>query len=111
MAPGARDPAQFLGIRLPVTFETCEVIEERWANWMRHNPVVAVETQREHLRRLKALLHGGAKGADYIGDYHDNSGIAMPHRRRVYPLGVDNRKVPEPLLIEIDIASFAFGST
>jgi hypothetical protein len=33
------------------------------------------------------------------------------HRRRVYPLGVDNRKVPEPLLIEIDIASFAFGST
>jgi hypothetical protein len=54
---------------------------------------------------------GGAKGAHYIGDYHDNSGIAMPHRRRVYPLGVDNRKVPEPLLIEIDIASFAFGST
>jgi hypothetical protein len=38
-----------------VTFDTCEVIEERWANWMRHDPVVAVETQREHLRRLKAL--------------------------------------------------------
>ena len=34
----------------PFTFETCEVIEERWANWMRHDPVVAVET-----RRLKAL--------------------------------------------------------
>jgi hypothetical protein len=50
MAPGAPDPAQFLGIRLPVTFDTCEVIEERWANWMRHDPVVAVETQREHLR-------------------------------------------------------------
>jgi hypothetical protein len=48
---------------------------------------------------------GGAKGAHYIGDYNDNSGTAMPHRRRVYPLGVDNRKVPEPLLIEIDIAS------
>jgi hypothetical protein len=31
MAPGAPDPAQFLGIRLPVTFDTCEVIEERWA--------------------------------------------------------------------------------
>ena len=25
------DPTQFLGIRLPVTFDTCEVIEERWA--------------------------------------------------------------------------------
>jgi hypothetical protein len=47
MAPGTPDPAQFLGIRLSMTFDTCEVIEERWENWMRHNPVVAVETQRE----------------------------------------------------------------
>src|SRR5271166_6586215 len=55
MAPGTPDPAQFLGIRPPVTFDTCEVIEERWVNWMRHDPVVAVETQGENLRRLKAL--------------------------------------------------------
>jgi hypothetical protein len=26
---------------------------------------------------------GGAKGAHYIGDYHDHGGIVMPHRRRV----------------------------
>jgi hypothetical protein len=26
------DPTRFLGIRLPVTFDTCEVIAERWAN-------------------------------------------------------------------------------
>ena len=49
------DPAQFLGIRLPVTFDTCEVIEERWANWLRQDPVVAIETQADNLRRLKAL--------------------------------------------------------
>jgi S-formylglutathione hydrolase FrmB len=49
------DPAEFLGIRLPVTFDTCEVIEERWANWMRHDPVVAVETLGNNLRHLKAL--------------------------------------------------------
>jgi hypothetical protein len=49
------DPMQFLGIRLPVTFDTCEVIEERWANWMRQDPVVAIETQADNLRRLKAL--------------------------------------------------------
>src|SRR6266481_5841156 len=49
------DPTQFLGIRLPVTFDTCEVIEERWANWLRQDPVVAVETQANNLRRLKAL--------------------------------------------------------
>ena len=49
------DPAQFFGIRLPVTFDTCEVIEERWANWLRHDPVVAIETQADNLRKLKAL--------------------------------------------------------
>jgi hypothetical protein len=29
------DPSQFLGIRLPVTSDTGEMIEERWANWLR----------------------------------------------------------------------------
>ena len=56
------DPTQFLGIRLPVTFDTCEVIEERWANWMRQDPVVAIETQADNLRRLKArYIDGGEK--------------------------------------------------
>jgi len=49
------DPNEFLGMRLPVTFDTCEVIESRWANWMRHDPVVAVETLSDNLRALKAL--------------------------------------------------------
>ena len=49
------DPTQFLGIRFPVTFDNCEVIEERWANWLRHDPVVAVETRADNLQRLKAL--------------------------------------------------------
>jgi hypothetical protein len=49
------DPTQFLGIRLPVTFDIREVIEERWANWLRHDPVVAFETHADNLRRLKAL--------------------------------------------------------
>ena len=49
------DPTQFLGMRLPVTFDTCEVIPERWQNWLRHDPVVALETRADNLRRLKAL--------------------------------------------------------
>jgi S-formylglutathione hydrolase FrmB len=49
------DPNEFLGMRLPVSFDTCQVIEERWANWMRHDPVVAVETSVDNLRKLKAL--------------------------------------------------------
>ena len=49
------DPAAFLGIRLPVTFDTCEIIEDRWANWLRHDPVVAAETLAPGLSKLKAL--------------------------------------------------------
>jgi S-formylglutathione hydrolase FrmB len=48
-------PAAFLGLRLPVTNDTCEVIPERWANWLAHDPVVKLETQSEALRGLKAL--------------------------------------------------------
>lgn len=49
------DPAEFLGIRLPVTFDTCEIIEQRWRNWLRHDPAVALESGAENLRSLKAL--------------------------------------------------------
>ena len=35
------DPTQFLGIRLPVTFDTCEIIEERWANWLNEHGISA----------------------------------------------------------------------
>jgi S-formylglutathione hydrolase FrmB len=49
------DPTQFLGLRLPVSLETCEIIPERWANWLSHDPVVKLEKQNENLRRLKAL--------------------------------------------------------
>ena len=49
------DPTQYLGMRLPVTSDTCELIDERWANWLRHDPVVALESQSDNLRRLKAL--------------------------------------------------------
>jgi len=49
------DPSQFLGLRLPVTFDTCEVIDDRWANWMLHDPVIAVDRYADNLRQLKAL--------------------------------------------------------
>ena len=49
------DPSQFLGLRLPVTLDTCELIPERWANWLAHDPVVKLEKRSDSLRRLKAL--------------------------------------------------------
>ncbi|HZZ89383.1 MAG TPA: hypothetical protein VFE13_13725, partial [Caulobacteraceae bacterium] len=49
------DPSQYLGLRLPVTPDTCEIIPERWANWLAHDPVVKLERQSDSLRRMKAL--------------------------------------------------------
>lgn len=51
---------------------------------------------------------GGAAGAHYIDDYRETAGIQIAHRRRVYPLGADNQKVPEPLLVSIDITRVSF---
>jgi hypothetical protein len=51
---------------------------------------------------------GGATGAHYTGDYREHGGIMVPHRQRVYALGADNHKVPEPVLITIDIARVDF---
>ena len=49
------DPGAFLGIRLPVDLQTCEFIPERWANWLKWDPLTLVQTHGEGLKRLKAL--------------------------------------------------------
>jgi hypothetical protein len=49
------DPTQFLGVRMPVDLETCALIEERWANWRRWDPVKMVAAGAENLAKLKAL--------------------------------------------------------
>lgn len=47
------DPDSYMGIRLPVTLETCEIIPERWANFEKWDPLNLVETHFEALKRLK----------------------------------------------------------
>ena len=49
------DPSQFLGIRLPVDLETGELIEERWANWLKWDPALIVDQHADALRSLKGL--------------------------------------------------------
>ncbi|HZF33958.1 MAG TPA: alpha/beta hydrolase-fold protein, partial [Candidatus Angelobacter sp.] len=49
------DPTQFLGIRLPVDLETCELMPERWRNWLAHDPVRMADACADNLRRLKAI--------------------------------------------------------
>ncbi|WP_342236438.1 alpha/beta hydrolase [Inquilinus sp. OTU3971] len=49
------DPSQFLGIRLPVNPDTCELIEERWANWLEWDPALLADRHADALKSLKAL--------------------------------------------------------
>ena len=46
------------GVRLPLDLETGELIEERWANWMRHDPVELAKLPecQENLRSLRGLF-------------------------------------------------------
>jgi enterochelin esterase-like enzyme len=49
------DPSAPYGIRLPVTLDTCELIPERWANWVKWDPLTLVETNGPGMKKLKAL--------------------------------------------------------
>jgi enterochelin esterase-like enzyme len=49
------DPSQPYGVRLPVTHDTCEIIPDRWANWMAWDPLTLVEKHGPGLKALKAL--------------------------------------------------------
>jgi S-formylglutathione hydrolase FrmB len=80
------DPAAYLGLRLPVTLDTCEVIPERWAAWLAHDPVVKLETQSDALRGMKALyIDCGSK------DQFNLVYGARRFARRLNELGVAHR--------------------
>jgi enterochelin esterase-like enzyme len=94
------DPDAFCGIRLPVDTETCEVIEERWVNWLALDPVVMADNRAENLKSLKALwiecgtadqynlLYGArrlhrklrAAGVDHLYEEFDDNHSALDYR-------------------------------
>ncbi|HEY4988110.1 MAG TPA: alpha/beta hydrolase-fold protein [Bradyrhizobium sp.] len=49
------DPSAPYGVRLPVTLDTSEIIEDRWANWLAWDPLTLVEKHGAGLKKLKAL--------------------------------------------------------
>lgn len=49
------DPTAPYGVRLPVTLDTCELIPERWDNWLAWDPLTLVESHGQGLKALKAL--------------------------------------------------------
>ena len=61
---------------------------------------------RRHDYAVEVL--GGATGANYSADYREFQGIRVPTTRRVYAYDAKGQKVPEPLLVSIDIESACF---
>lgn len=94
------DPDAFLGLRLPVTLDTCEIIPDRWANWLSWDPALMVERHADSIARLKGFyLDCGTEdqysilyGTRRIHKALEQRGIA--HRYEEFPddhSGVDYR--------------------
>jgi enterochelin esterase-like enzyme len=94
------DPSVFCGIRLPVTLDTCEIIPDRWANWLAWDPLTLAPKHLEALRSMKALfvdcgdrdqynlVHGARRLHAILG----RGGV--PHRYEEFPddhSGIDYR--------------------
>jgi S-formylglutathione hydrolase FrmB len=67
------DPTQFRNMRLPLDPRTGEFIKKRWANWLKHDPVVMVDHKLDELRKLGFIYMD-------CGD-HDNFRIHFGMRR------------------------------
>ena len=50
---------------------------------------------------------GGATGLNYASEYRDVGGIIIPTKRRIYAYENDYVKVPEPVLVAIDMGEIA----
>ena len=61
---------------------------------------------RRHLYTVDVL--GGAQGANYAFEYRTVNDLKIATRRRVLAYDVDRKKVPEPVLVSIDLGEVEF---
>jgi hypothetical protein len=61
---------------------------------------------RRHLYTVDVL--GGAQGANYASEYRAVDGVMLPTRRRVFGYDEARQKVPEPILVSIDLSEIHF---
>jgi hypothetical protein len=63
------------------------------------------------LRRHEYVVDimGGARGVNYAYDYRKVDGVMVPVTRRVVAFDDDKRKIPDPVLVAIDIQEIAFS--
>jgi len=62
---------------------------------------------RRHLYTVDVL--GGSQGANYAFDYRAVDNVMVPTRRRVLAYDRDRQKVPEPVLVSIDLSEIYFA--
>ena len=60
-----------------------------------------------HLYTVDVL--GGSQGANYAFDYRSVDGVMVPTRRRVFGYDRNRHKVPEPVLVSIDLSDIHFA--
>lgn len=94
------DPGQPFGVRLPVTLDTCERLEDLWANWLAWDPLTLVETHFEGLKGMKALFIDCGDVDQYDLVYGARrlhrrlEALDVPHRYEEFPdthSGIDYR--------------------
>ena len=63
------------------------------------------------LRRHEYVVDimGGARGINYAYDYRKVDGVMVPVTRRVVAFDDDKRKIPDPVLVAINIHEIAFS--
>ena len=52
---------------------------------------------------------GGAPGLNFASDYRNVDGIVVPTKRRVYTPDANKQKIPNPVLVAIDIRYISFS--
>jgi hypothetical protein len=58
---------------------------------------------------LVSSVLGGAAGANYAFEYRDVEGVMLPTKRRVFACDANRQKVPELVLISIDLNEIHFS--
>ena len=66
-------------------------------------------TRHRRLRIDKIFVGLRPEAPNYSADYREFQGIKMPTTRRVYAYDAQGQKVPEPVLVSIDIEDVSFS--
>jgi S-formylglutathione hydrolase FrmB len=71
------DPKAPLGFRVPFNLETGEMIEQRWNQWRRHDPINLVEKHQDSLKSLRGIYID----CGWRDQYHIQYGTRILSRR------------------------------